>query len=93
MTHSPRAISFLGPDTIYFGYSLSDYALFSLKTSSMTELTLPVPTATSGSAIGNMGMGALSGLGGYMTLGLGSKAKPCVVSIDEKEALVAKDSE
>lgn len=52
-----------------------------------------MPTATSGSAIGNMGMGALSGLGGYMTLGLGSKAKPCVVSIDEKEALVAKDSE
>ncbi|KAF9815620.1 hypothetical protein IEO21_04480 [Rhodonia placenta] len=93
LTHSPRAISFLGPDTIYFGYSLSDYALFSLKTSSMTELTLPVPTATSGSAIGNMGMGALSGLGGYMTLGLGSKAKPCVVSIDEKEALVAKDSD
>ena len=39
-----------------------------------------------------MGMGALSGLGGYMTLGLGAKAKPNVVNVNDNEALVAKDS-
>ena len=39
-----------------------------------------------------MGMGALSGLGGYMTLGLGAKAKPNVANVNDNEALIAKDS-
>ncbi|KAG6862806.1 hypothetical protein C0995_008382 [Termitomyces sp. Mi166 len=38
-------------------------------------------------------MGALSGLTGYMTLGLGAKPKPASVRISEKEALISKDSE
>ena len=37
------------------------------------------------------GMGALSGLTGYMTLGLGAKAKPCVATINESEVLITKD--
>lgn len=40
-----------------------------------------------------MGKGALSGLGGYMTLGLGAKVKPCAVNVGDSEVLIAKDSE
>jgi len=93
LSHSPRAMSFLGPDIICFGYSLSDYAVFSLKSATMTELAMPVTSTTSVSGISNMSMGALTGLGGYMSLGLGAKARPCVVAINDREALVAKDSE
>ena len=39
-----------------------------------------------------MGMG-LGGLGGYMTLGLAAKDKPCVASVGEGEIIVAKDSQ
>lgn len=39
-------------------------------------------------------MGALSGLGGYMTLGLGAKTiKPCALRIKDNEVLIAKDRE
>lgn len=58
----------------------------------MSELAIPISPTTSGTGISNMGMGALSGLGGYMTLGLGAKQKPCLVQISETEVLVAKDS-
>ncbi|KAH9926823.1 hypothetical protein B0H21DRAFT_138019 [Amylocystis lapponica] len=92
LPHSPRAMVFLSLDDICFGYSPTEYAMFSLKTSITTELANPVSPTTSGAGIGSMGMGALSGLGGYMSLGLGVKAKPCVVAINEKEALVAKDN-
>ncbi|CCL98167.1 uncharacterized protein FIBRA_00161 [Fibroporia radiculosa] len=92
LPHSPRAIAFLGTDVLCFGYSVSDYALFSLRTSTMTELTMPVASAPSVSGISNMGMGALSGLGGYMTLGLGTKTRPCVIRVQEGEVLVAKDN-
>lgn len=37
-------------------------------------------------------MGAFSGLTGYMTLGLGAKAKPGLVRLNDTEALVVKDS-
>jgi len=39
-----------------------------------------------------MGIGAFSGLTGYMTLSPGSKAKPSLLTIKESEILVAKDS-
>ncbi|PCH42287.1 rab guanyl-nucleotide exchange factor [Wolfiporia cocos MD-104 SS10] len=77
---------------ICFGYSVSDYALFSLETSRMAEITPPVTSAASSSGISNMSMGAFSGLGGYMTLGLGAKAKPSVVSIRDGEAFAAKEN-
>ncbi|KZT07657.1 uncharacterized protein LAESUDRAFT_742773 [Laetiporus sulphureus 93-53] len=92
LPHSPRGIAFLGHDAICFGYgsSLSEYAVFSFKNSYMVEVVMPVSNAISGAAISNMSMGALSGLGGYMRLG--AKAKPCVVSINDQEALVANNN-
>jgi len=38
-------------------------------------------------------MNALSGLTGYMTLGLGAKAKPAVVQVTPMEVLLGKDGE
>ena len=93
LAHSPRAIAFVNNETLCWGHTPSDYCLTSLKTSVTIDVTTPILTATSGSSIGTMGMGALSGLGGYMTLGLGAKAKPNVISVRDDEALIAKDSE
>ncbi|KAI0925948.1 hypothetical protein AcW1_008241 [Taiwanofungus camphoratus] len=92
LPHSPRAMSFVNREVICFGYSPTEYASFSLNTLATTELTAPVSPTTSGTGISNISMGAFSGLSGYMTLGLGAKAKPCVVSVNESEALVAKDN-
>ena len=81
---------FLDAETICFGYVPVDYAIFSLKTRNVTEIDPPIHTGTSVSSIGGMGMGALSGLGGY--IGLGSKPVPCVLRSNDGEALVTKDS-
>jgi hypothetical protein len=72
-------------DTIAFAYSLTEHAIFSLKTMTPVDITLPSATTTTG-------MGAFSGLTGYMTLGLGTKAKPSLLTIKESEVLVVKDS-
>lgn len=88
LPHSPRAISFLNHDTVCFAYPSPDYAIFSIPTMSATDISTPLPMTTSTT------MGALTGLTGYMTLGLGAKAlKPPVVTVSESEALIAKDSE
>lgn len=55
---------------------------------SVTDVTLPLPAATSG----GMGIGAFSGLTGYMSLGLGAKAKPTIAPVGEGEVLIGKDS-
>ena len=60
--------------------------VFSLKTMTLAEITLPSTTTVTG-------MGAFSGLTGYMTLGLGTKVKPSLLTITESEALIVKDSE
>ena len=75
-------------DTVCFGYTSTEYVIFSLQSLTTTEILTPAP-ATSTTA----GMGALTGLTGYMTLGLGAKAKPGVVQIGESETLITKDSE
>ena len=80
----------MNSETLCWGHTPSDYCLTSLKTSLTVDVTTPIPSATSGSSIG---IGALSGLGGYMTLGLGAKAKPNVINIRDDEAIIAKDSE
>lgn len=51
--------------------------------------TIPVNTATS---IRSIGRGAFTGLGGYMTLGLTTKAKPIVENIGNDQVLIPKDS-
>lgn len=78
-------MSFMNDETIAFAYSLTEHAIFSLKTMALVDITLPAAaTAT--------GMGALSGLTGYMTLGLSAKAKPSLLTIKESEVLIVKDS-
>ncbi|KAH8100006.1 hypothetical protein BXZ70DRAFT_939950 [Cristinia sonorae] len=92
LPHSPRNLAFLNQDTLCFGYS-PDYALFSLKTLTATEVATSVASVASSSSISGMGMGAFSGLGGYMTLGLGAKnPKPCTLRIKDDEVLIAKDN-
>ncbi|TCD70216.1 Vacuolar morphoproteinsis protein 6 [Steccherinum ochraceum] len=92
LPHSPRNLAFVNADTVCFGYA-PEYALFSLKSLALTEVSTPATIVSSSSSIGGMGMGALSGLGGYMTLGLGSKTvKPCVLNVSDNEVLIAKDN-
>ena len=56
---------------------------------STAELTMPVHIPSSIST--GYGMNALSGLGGYMSLGLAAKAKPLALTIGEY-VLIPKDS-
>ncbi|KAF9026027.1 hypothetical protein BDZ89DRAFT_1135054 [Hymenopellis radicata] len=84
LAHSPRAMTFMTPDRICFAYA-PDFAIFDLNTMTATEVTLPLPTSTTASAF--------TGLTGYMTLGLGAKAKPSVVQINDQETLIVKDNE
>lgn len=53
-----------------------------------TDVSIPVPAVTASTSA----MGALTGLTGYMKLGLGAKVKPGVVKITDSEVLVTKDS-
>lgn len=88
LPHSPRAIAFLSHDTVCFAYSPTDYVMFSLESLTVTDITTPLPISSSVA-----GMGAFTGLTGYMTLGLGAKPKPGVIRISETEILITKDSE
>ncbi|KAF8150879.1 hypothetical protein B0H34DRAFT_155040 [Crassisporium funariophilum] len=88
LPHSARVITFLNKDTACFAYSPTEYAIFSLTTMTAVDIVTPLPVTGSGTA-----MTALTGLTGYMTLGLGAKAKPAVVQIGDSELLIAKDGE
>jgi hypothetical protein len=92
LPHTPRAIAFPSSSVACLAYTLTENVLLSLETMTLSELALPTASSVSVASLG-MGMGALSGLGGYMTLGLGAKAKPSVVKINEGEVLIPKDSE
>ncbi|OJT15140.1 Vam6/Vps39-like protein [Trametes pubescens] len=85
-------MSFMNNEVLCWGHTPTDYALTSLTTSVTVDASTPIPTTSSSGSIGNMGIGALSGLGGYMTLGLVAKAKPNVIGLNESEALIAKDN-
>ena len=65
--------------------------MFFIETMSTSELTMPTNPIPTSSSIGGLGMNTLTGLGGYMTLGLAAKAKPLAVTVDEK-VLIPKDS-
>ncbi|KAI0649291.1 hypothetical protein C8Q79DRAFT_949834 [Trametes meyenii] len=92
LAHSPRAMTFVNAVTLCWGHTPTDYCITSVVTAATIDANTPMPTASSSGSIGTMGMGAFSGLGGYMTLGLGAKAKPCVASLSDDEALIAKDN-
>lgn len=93
LPHSPRAVVFSTSTTLVLSYAQTDHVLLKLPMMSTTEIALPAPPPAQGSTgIGAMGMGAFSGLGGYMTLGLGAKAKPAVYKVsDDGEFVVLKD--
>lgn len=86
LPHSARTIAFLNSDTACFAYSPTEYAIFSIPTMTAVDINTPLPITSSGAA-----MNALTGLTGYMTLGLGAKAKPAAISVKDSEALIAKD--
>ncbi|KAJ6577458.1 hypothetical protein B0H19DRAFT_1120042 [Mycena capillaripes] len=90
LPHSARVISFLDKDTACFAYSPTEYAIFSIPTMSVTDVSIPLPVTAAGT-----GMGAFTGLGlgGYMTLGLGAKPKPGAIQISDSEAMIVKDNE
>ncbi|KIP04390.1 hypothetical protein PHLGIDRAFT_109638, partial [Phlebiopsis gigantea 11061_1 CR5-6] len=90
LPHSPRATVFLNSDLICLGYSPTDYAIYSLKSRATVDVTTPAHAAAATSSLGGMGMGAFSGLGGY--IGLGAKAKPSALRINDKECFIAKES-
>lgn len=71
-------------DLACFGYSATEYAVFSLSRMTVTDVAMPVPL--SGPS------GAFTGLSGYMTLGLGAKSKPGAVRLNQDETLIIKDS-
>ncbi|KAJ7645378.1 hypothetical protein B0H17DRAFT_450082 [Mycena rosella] len=91
LAHSPRVISFLDKDTVCFAYPLTEYAIFSIPAMTATDVSIPLPVTAAGTGAFS-GLGGY-GLGGYMTLGLGSKPKPGVLQISESEALILKDNE
>lgn len=80
-------MAFFDHDTICLGYSPTDYAVFSLEKLTATEIVTPAQATTT-----MAGMGAFSGLSGYMTLGLGAKPKPGILRLSESEVVVVKDS-
>ncbi|KAK2460159.1 hypothetical protein APHAL10511_007838 [Amanita phalloides] len=88
LPHSPRVVTFVDHDTACFAYSATEHALFQLSTMTATDIAFPAPTITTSSA----SRGALTGLSGYMSLGFGAKAKPCVIAVDDHEALVVRDN-
>ncbi|PPQ95740.1 hypothetical protein CVT26_015866, partial [Gymnopilus dilepis] len=88
LPHSARTIVFLDKDTACFAYSPTEYAIFSIATMTAVDIVTPLPTTSSGTA-----MNAFTGLTGYMTLGLGAKAKPGVVQVGNSEFLISKDGQ
>lgn len=87
LAHSPRAMTFFDHDIICLGYSPTEYAVFALEKLTVTEIVTPAQATTT-----ITGMGAFSGLSGYMTLGLGAKPKPGILRLSETEVVIVKDS-
>lgn len=92
LLHSPRAIAFHNADTVALAYPPPDYDVFTLKTLAATEVVTPPPKNAAAASTSMAGMGAFTGLTGYMTLGLGAKPKSDVVAIGGDEILIVKDS-
>ncbi|KAL1752471.1 hypothetical protein FB107DRAFT_219865 [Schizophyllum commune] len=88
LPHSPRAMAFLNPDVLCFGYSPTEYATFTIPTMSVTDISTPPPPQPSTTTVG-----AFTGLSGYMALALGARQKPEVLQVAENEGLITKDTE
>ncbi|KII89843.1 hypothetical protein PLICRDRAFT_108036 [Plicaturopsis crispa FD-325 SS-3] len=93
LLHSPRAIAFHNADTVALAYPPPDYDVFSIRSLTATEVVSPPPKNAAVASTSMAGMGAFTGLTGYMTLGLGAKPKSDVVAIGGDEILIVKDNE
>ncbi|KZV95384.1 hypothetical protein EXIGLDRAFT_739755 [Exidia glandulosa HHB12029] len=98
LPHSPRAIAFVNAKQAYMAYTAADIVLLSLDTLQITDVEFPTSNAPPSNVVAgvanNMGMGALANLGGfsnYMTLGLGAKAKPSLVKLNDGEILITRE--
>ncbi|KAI5892828.1 uncharacterized protein SCHCODRAFT_02627226 [Schizophyllum commune H4-8] len=91
LPHSPRAMAFLNPDVVCFGYSPTEYATFDIPRMTVTDISTPPPPQPSTTTA--MGVGAFTGLSGYMALALGARQKPEVLQVAENEGLITKDTE
>lgn len=89
LPHSPRTIVFVGEDVACFAYSTTEFAIFTISTMTAVDVSIPPPATAPSTAMSAF----TTGLTGYMTLGLGPKAKPSVIHVGETEALVLKDHE
>ncbi|GJJ08147.1 hypothetical protein Clacol_002355 [Clathrus columnatus] len=88
LPHSPRTIAFVNSNIVCLSYTQTEQVMLSLDKMEIVEIELPITNPAT-----NLGMGAFSGLGGYMTLGLGAKErKPAVVGLEKDEVLVPKDN-
>ncbi|KLO10830.1 hypothetical protein SCHPADRAFT_906559 [Schizopora paradoxa] len=90
LPHSARTIAFVRPSVLCLAYSATEHVMFFLETMSTAELTLPVGNVPTSSSIG-IGMNALTGLGGFVTLGMAAKAKPLITTVGD-EVLIPKDN-
>lgn len=79
-------MAFFDHSTICLAYA-PEYAVFSIDTMTAADVMTPIQATTS-----MTGMGAFSGLTGYMTLGLASKPKPTALRLSDAEAIIAKES-
>jgi Vam6/Vps39-like protein vacuolar protein sorting-associated protein 39 len=96
LPHSPRAMAFPTAKVIAMAYTQTEHALLYLETMSVADIVLPTtlhPSTSTGLGAMGLGMNAFSGLGGYMTLGLGAKNKPTIIKTAEGEFVILKDSE
>lgn len=79
-------MAFFDHSAICLAYA-PEYAVFSVNTMVAVDVVTSTQTAAT-----MTGMGAFSGLSGYMTLGLGSKPKPTALRLSDKEVMIAKES-
>ncbi|KAF9236310.1 hypothetical protein BU15DRAFT_89236 [Melanogaster broomeanus] len=92
LPHSPRAVAFMDPFHVCLAYPATEYAIFSLEDSTTVDVATPAPIPTASSSTG-LGMGAFSGLSGYMSLGRGKAVKPGLVRVGEGEVVVVKENQ
>ena len=76
----------MNSETIVIAYMLTEHTMSSLRTMAPVKIALSSTTTATG-------MGAFSSLTGYMTLGLGAKSKPSLLTINESEVLIVKHVE
>ncbi|KZT39975.1 hypothetical protein SISSUDRAFT_1113449 [Sistotremastrum suecicum HHB10207 ss-3] len=90
LPHSPRAVAFYDHKTVMMAYTATEHAVLSIAHMSVSDIVPQVSTSTT---VAGIGKGALGNLTGYMTLGLGAKAKPIAVTVSQNEVSIVKENQ